>query len=85
MIIKKPQTPRKGVCQKDKDVYVPDVIVNASAIKKEAIVNGVLTEGSQLTLLGTLVEQIGAKIGLDTPEFTYAKAEFKKIKDILNG
>ena len=84
MIVNKSKAPRKGVYQKPTPKYVPDDIVGKSAIKKDTIVNGILSEGNQLTLLGTLVEQIGDKIGLDTPEFAYAKAEFAKIKAVLN-
>ena len=73
---------RRGVFNR-KVKYVPDAIVEKSAIKKEAIVT-MITEGSQLTLLGTLVEQIGDKVGLDTPEFTQAKAIFNGIRNELN-
>ena len=66
-------------------VYESDKIKDKSAKRKEAICS-LITEGSQLTLLATIIEQMGDKIGLDTPEF---KDQFKptldKIRSILNG
>ena len=84
MIVEQTKAPRNGVYQKSTPKYEPDAIVGNSAIKKDTIVNGILSEGAQLTLLGILVQQLGEKVGLDTPEFTYAKQEFAKIQAVLN-
>ena len=83
MIVEQTKAPRNGVYQKPTPKYEPDAIVGTSAIKKNNIVTEILSEGKQLTLLGTLVEQIGDKLGLDTPEFIYAKQEFNKIREEL--
>ena len=69
----------RGMVVSKKFRYEPDPIVDKTAIKKENIIK-LASLGTQLTLLGTLVEQIGVKIGLNTPEFTAAKALFASIK-----
>ena len=63
--------------------YIPNTITDQSALRKDKIVGSIISEGAQLSLLGTLVEQIGDKVGLDTPEFTYAKDIFEQIKAAL--
>ena len=63
--------------------FVGNSIVGKSAEKKDEIVSNILSEGAQLTLLAILVEQIGDSVGLDTPEFAYAKQEWLKIKNVL--
>ena len=65
-------------------VYVPKTYKDTEALKKDTIVT-ILSESDQMNLLALVVEQIGDAIGLDTPEFTYAKQEFAKIKAVLNN
>lgn len=72
----------KGLFGKTK-VYTPDRIQNISAEKKQKILN-IISEGSQLTLLGLLIEQLGDGLGLDTPEFLQAKEVFASIRGILD-
>jgi hypothetical protein len=55
--------------------YNPNKVLNKKAKQKDAICN-MISEGSQLTLLATIIEQIGEKVGLDTPEYN---EEFKPI------
>jgi len=66
-----------------KSEYIPTPIVDKEAEKKNNIVDSIISEGAQLSLLGLLVWQIGEKIGLDTPEFTYAKEVYTKIREEL--
>ncbi len=62
--------------------YVPDVITNKSALKKDAIIK-LIDEGDQLTLLAKVLMQVADKIELDTPEYTEAKTKFNEILKIL--
>lgn len=71
-----------GMRVQKKKTFIKDEVTNKTAVKKQEILD-ILSEGSQLTLLGTLVEQIGDSINLDTPEFTEAKALFAKIREVL--
>jgi len=73
----------RGMVISSKKTYIPEPIVGKSALKKNEIVTGILSEGSQLSLLATLVEQLGIQVGLSTPEFIYAQTEFAKIKAVL--
>jgi len=72
----------QGMLVKKHHLYEQDRIEDISAVKKDEIVR-LISEGSQLTLLGILIQQIGDKIELDTPEFTQAKEIFAKIQGIL--
>ncbi len=83
--VTKVQVPQKSgatLTMKKKE-YIQDTIKNKSAQKKDKIVQ-IIDEGDQLTLLAILIEQIGEKVGLDTPEFTQAKQVFSQIKGILS-
>ena len=51
-------------------------IVDAKAAKKTAIETTVLSRADQLNTLALLVQQLGDSAGLDTPEYTEAKAKF---------
>lgn len=59
--------------------YTDDGATYSRAIKKENITKfkGI---GSQLTLVATVIEQIGEQIGLDTSEFVELKEMLAKIK-----
>ena len=59
---------------------LPEVKKKSSAYKEDVIVNTILDRDSQLNLLATIVLQLGELAGLDTPEFTHAKAKFAEIK-----
>jgi len=74
---------KKGAMYKTRKIYSPDIVQDASAVKKETIVTEILDEADQLNLLAVLVEQIGDSIGLATPEFIQAKVEFDKIRKVL--
>ena len=73
---------KRGALYSKKTVYAEDEILNTSAQKKQAIVD-MMDEGSQLTMLAIVVEQIGDAIALNTPEFTAAKAQLAEIKNVL--
>jgi len=62
--------------------YIKDETSGTSAKKKQEIVD-LISEGNQITMLAIIVEQIGDKIELDTPEFIQMKELFAGIKDIL--
>lgn len=77
------KTTKKGALYtKNVPHYSEDEIKWKSAAKKQDIVD-IITEGSQLTLLATIVEQIADKIELDTPEYIQAKEVFAWIRSIL--
>lgn len=77
--VKKVKSP---VLFSNKKIYVPDAVVDTKAVKKNTICT-MIDEGSQLTMLAVLVEQLGDMVGLDTPEFTQAKQVFAGIKSVL--
>jgi hypothetical protein len=63
--------------------YKPNKVLGKKAKQKDEICN-MISEGSQLTLLATIIEQIGEKVGLDTPEYTDEfKPKLERIKEIL--
>ena len=64
-----------------KEVTETSIPAPRAIAKKEII--ALLSESDQLNLMATLIEQIGISIGLNTPEFVFAKSEFAKIKVIL--
>jgi mevalonate kinase len=65
-----------------RDQYFTDPIYDDSSKKKENIVK-ILDEGNQLTLLGTVVEQIGDSLGINTPEFIKLKSIYSSIRNEL--
>ncbi len=65
-----------------RDQYLPDPIYDDSSNKKEKIVK-ILDEGNQLTLLGTVLEQVGDSLGIDTPEFIELKSIYSSIRTEL--
>ncbi len=83
MLVVKVKDTNYGVLIKKFKEYNPDPIVGSSAEKKETIVTQIMDEGDQLTLLATIVKQIGEKVGLDTPEFTYAKEIYANVTSVL--
>jgi len=74
---------KNGIVKKEVK-FIKEDLTQETAIKKQKILD-IISEGSQLTLLGLLIEQIGEKIELDTPEYTYAKEVFVKIQEVLNS
>jgi len=72
-----------GALRTKRKIFEHAEIKDVSAERKEEIVSTVLKEEDQINLLAVIVEQIGDSIGLDTPEYNYAKVEFAKIKTIL--
>lgn len=62
--------------------YIADELQYSAATKKDNItkLKGI---GSQLTLLATVVDQIGEQIGLDSAEFTELQDLLAKIKSEL--
>jgi len=62
--------------------YIKEKLTQKTAEKKQAILD-IISEGTQLSLLGKIVEQLGDKAELDTPEFHLAKALFAQINTIL--
>jgi hypothetical protein len=62
--------------------YVKDEVKGKSAQKKQEIID-MISEGNQLTMLAVILEQIGDKVELDTPEFTQMKELFANIKTVL--
>jgi len=78
----KEETVTRGMVVEKKTTYVPEEIVGMTAIKKEKVLS-IASLGTQLNLLGTVVEQIGNSIGLNTSEFILAKQKFAEIKAAL--
>lgn len=80
MLVK--ETVVKGMVIEEKTKYIDGEITDKTAHKKQQIID-VISLGSQLTLLGVLIQQLGDKVGLNTPEFTLAKQKFSEIQAIL--
>jgi len=74
----------RGMVVEEKTKFVDNELTDKTAVKKQYILN-IISLGSQLTLLATIVEQLGTKAGLKTPEFTIAKQKFAEIKTVLNS
>jgi hypothetical protein len=53
--------------------------------KKAKIFDEIVGQGTQLSILATVVEQLADKAGLDTPEYFQAKSIWAKIKAELEG
>ena len=62
-----------------------EVKKKSSAEKEIKIVSEVLDRDDQLNLMARIIEQIGDLIGLDTPEFQYAKIKFAQIEEVLSN
>lgn len=76
------ETITSGKLIKNKFKYTKDVLTADTAKKKQKIID-VLSEGSQLTLLATIIDQLAQQAGLDTPELALAREKFQEIKNIL--
>ncbi|NOQ31521.1 MAG: hypothetical protein GQ570_10390 [Helicobacteraceae bacterium] len=70
------------VMQEHYELVLNTKLTGLTAKKKMAILS-LISDGSQMTLFATLLEQIGEKIGLDTPEFLEGKAKFAQVREIL--
>lgn len=82
-IEKRTEVSNNGVLRKTRDIFVAPEHKDTSALRKEEIITNILSESDQLNLLAIIVEQIGDRIALSTPEYTYSKQEFAKIKQVL--
>ena len=79
----KEDTTIKGMVHTKEYNYTPDIVKGIPAEKKQQIVD-IMTEGTQLTLMATILDQLIDLTGLDTPEAAAGKETFAAIKTILD-
>lgn len=75
---------KRGMVHTPKHEFKPDPIKDKTALKKQQILD-IISEGSQLNLLGKLIDELATHTNYDSPTLQEARAVFQQIQDVLNS